>query len=403
VQFGYYKWTKVDKAMIKSKDENINNGKFSWEQTNQIIIPQEKDTATGDNNQGLARQNIQARLRMLTAYYLAQILPIYRRAKRMKLNTNSSGFTKDNKQDRQVVSFLLVLASSNADEALRGFYTKYDAASADINPIGSLSKTHLRQYLEWCITKWNNKFTYKKAETEVNVINDEADQNVKAETEVNVIKDVLETVASPELTEAKKGENEEVIIQDDEIEIGMTYEQLFILGKLRKEELLGPIAMFKRLCDMWVNQNIKMKFIKDDKGENRPQFTKSNDNKPIPILSSPTPMLIFQVVKVFFGNYYMHRNKMTILTPSVHGTSYSPDDNRFDQRPIFYPSFWYSNTTSILKEIATKKQKEYDASVDKETEQDAEKTGTGGKPKKKYTKNNRKNHKKHKHTTQRSW
>jgi predicted amidohydrolase/NH3-dependent NAD+ synthetase len=381
VQFGYYTWTKEDKAMINSKD-NINNGKFTWEEKNQIIIPQEKDTITGDIYQGLARQNIQARLRMLTAYYLAQILPIYRRAKRMKLNTNSTDFTKDNKQDRQVVSFLLVLASSNADEALRGFYTKYDAASADINPIGSLSKTHLRQYLKWCITKWNNKFSYN-------------DTNNKPQ---NVIKDVLDTIASPELTASTNDDKGNVIIQDDEIEIGMTYEQLFILGKLRKEELLGPIAMFKRLCDMWVNQNITMKFIRDAQ------------NNPVPNESSPTPMLIFQVVKVFFGNYYMHRNKMTILTPSVHGTSYSPDDNRFDQRPIFYPSFWDSNTTSILKEIATKKQKEYDEQVAKKTGQvaeetvkDAEKTAVGGKPKKKYTKNNRKNHKKHKHTTQRSW
>ena len=358
MQFGYYKWTKGDKAMIKSKDKITQENKFQWEKENQIIIPQEneidkntgvKNQGTGDKNQGLARQNIQARLRMLTAYYLAQILPIYRRAKRLNLKTNSNQFDGDNKESREVISFLLVLASSNADEALRGFYTKYDAASADINPIGSLSKTHLRQYLKWCITKWNDKFSYKKAETV---------ENVTTETEVNVIKDVLNTVASPELTEAKEDDGN-VIIQDDEVEIGMTYEQLFILGKLRKEELLGPIAMFKRLCDMWVNQNIEMKFIKDDEGKVRSQFTKSNDNdKSIPILSPPTPMLIFQVVKVFFGSYYTYRNKMSILTPSVHGTSYSPDDNRFDQRPIFYPSFWDSNTTSILKEIATKKQEE---------------------------------------------
>jgi predicted amidohydrolase/NH3-dependent NAD+ synthetase len=398
VQFGYYKWEKKNEAMINSSakinDAKINDDKFKWEEENQIIIPQEKHTDKGDTNQGLARQNIQARLRMLTAYYLAQILPIYRRAKRLNLKTNSTKFTNENKTDRQVISFLLVLASSNADEALRGFYTKYDAASADINPIGSLSKTHLRQYLEWCITKWNNKFIYNET-------------NKKPQ---NVIKDVLDTLASPELTASTNDDKGNVIIQDDEIEIGMTYEQLFILGKLRKEELLGPIAMFKRLCDMWVNQNIKMKFIRNAQ------------NEPDPKESSPTPMLIFQVVKVFFGNYYMHRNKMTILTPSVHGTSYSPDDNRFDQRPIFYPSFWDSNTTSILKEIAKKKQDEYDEqgtqSVQdaEKTEQDAEKTEQdaqktvqdaqekkGGKPKKKYTKNNRKNHKKHKHTTQRSW
>jgi NAD+ synthase (glutamine-hydrolysing) len=36
---------------------------------------------------------------------------------------------------------LLVLGSSNVDEALRGYMTKYDCSSADINPIGGISKT----------------------------------------------------------------------------------------------------------------------------------------------------------------------------------------------------------------------------------------------------------------------
>ena len=35
---------------------------------------------------------------------------------------------------------LLVLGSGNVDEALRGYLTKYDCSSADINPIGGFSK-----------------------------------------------------------------------------------------------------------------------------------------------------------------------------------------------------------------------------------------------------------------------
>lgn len=31
---------------------------------------------------------------------------------------------------------LLVLGSANVDEALRGYYTKYDCSAADVNPIG---------------------------------------------------------------------------------------------------------------------------------------------------------------------------------------------------------------------------------------------------------------------------
>ena len=33
--------------------------------------------------------------------------------------------------------FLLVLGSANVDEGLRGYLTKYDCSSADINPIGA--------------------------------------------------------------------------------------------------------------------------------------------------------------------------------------------------------------------------------------------------------------------------
>jgi NAD+ synthase (glutamine-hydrolysing) len=45
--------------------------------------------------------------------------------------------------------FLLVLGSGNVDEALRGYLTKYDCSSADINPIGSISKVDLRLFLSW--------------------------------------------------------------------------------------------------------------------------------------------------------------------------------------------------------------------------------------------------------------
>lgn len=41
--------------------------------------------------------------------------------------------------------FLLVLGSANVDEALRGYLTKYDCSSADVNPIGGISKADLRR------------------------------------------------------------------------------------------------------------------------------------------------------------------------------------------------------------------------------------------------------------------
>lgn len=65
---------------------------------------------------------------MVLSYLLAQLLPWAR---------NRSGF-------------LLVLGSANVDEALRGYLTKYDCSSADINPIGGISKLDLRRYLFDC-------------------------------------------------------------------------------------------------------------------------------------------------------------------------------------------------------------------------------------------------------------
>jgi NAD+ synthase (glutamine-hydrolysing) len=50
-------------------------------------------------------------------------------------------WTKGNK------GFLLVLGTSNIAEGLRGYLTKYDCSSADINPIGGINKTDLKSFL----------------------------------------------------------------------------------------------------------------------------------------------------------------------------------------------------------------------------------------------------------------
>lgn len=84
----------------------------------------------GSNAENLALQNIQARLRMLLAYFFAQLLPWV----------------------RGKWGSLLVLGSANVDESLRGYLTKYDCSSADINPIGSISKTDLKRFIRWAET-----------------------------------------------------------------------------------------------------------------------------------------------------------------------------------------------------------------------------------------------------------
>ena len=69
----------------------------------------------GSLAENLALQNIQARLRMVIAFLLAQLTP----------------------WTRGRAGYLLVLGSANVDETLRGYLTKYDCSSADVNPIGA--------------------------------------------------------------------------------------------------------------------------------------------------------------------------------------------------------------------------------------------------------------------------
>ena len=328
--FGYNNYNKNGGDLITAIPDSEDNNYFSWEKSNNMFSPKYKSDQ-GDWKENLAIQNVQARLRMLTAYYMSQLLPLYRWNKRNNINTiEITNNLEKIKSDRpNNTSFLLVLGSSNADEALRGFYTKYDAASADINPIGSLSKTHLREFLKWCGKKWIQ-------------LKDTMDK-------------ILDTVASPELTPAAANGS----IQDDEIEIEMTYNQLYILGKLRKEEMLGPVSMFKRLCEMWLGKTVDLCVKPPDIGElykDAKDFVVDGKKIPAPftkIVEAPaTATIIANIVTIFFDFYGIHRNKMTILTPSVHGTGYSPDDNRYDQRPFLYPKFRGSETHKIIVKLA---------------------------------------------------
>nr|KAJ3421971.1 glutamine-dependent NAD(+) synthetase [Polyrhizophydium stewartii] len=73
----------------------------------------------------LISRRIKARLRMVIAYLFAQLLP----------------WTRNNRGS------LLVLGSANIDEMLRGYLTKYDCSSADVNPLGGISKVDLTDFV----------------------------------------------------------------------------------------------------------------------------------------------------------------------------------------------------------------------------------------------------------------
>jgi len=81
----------------------------------------------GSHAENIALQNFQSRTRMVLSYGLGQLIPTVR--------GGSGG--------------LLILGSANVDESLRGYLTKYDCSSADVNPIGGISKTDLKRFIAW--------------------------------------------------------------------------------------------------------------------------------------------------------------------------------------------------------------------------------------------------------------
>ncbi|KAG0167386.1 glutamine-dependent NAD(+) synthetase [Apophysomyces sp. BC1034] len=150
----------------------------------------------GSDCENLALQNIQARLRMLLAYLFAQLMPWVR--------------------SRQ--GALLVLGSANVDESLRGYLTKYDCSSADINPIGGISKTDLKRFIAYA----QNYFNFE------------------------VLAEFLTATPTAELEPTT-----ETYTQSDEADMGMTYDELSHFGRLRKVERCGPFSMFSKLVHEW--------------------------------------------------------------------------------------------------------------------------------------------------------
>ena len=166
----------------------------------------------------------------MTAYYFAQMLPTVRQ--------------------RPGGGGLLVLGSGNVDECLRGYLTKYDCSSADINPIGSISKTDLKRFIRWASAKF----------------------------ELPILQEFIDATPTAELEPITDS-----YVQSDEADMGMTYAELSVFGKLRKEEKLGPYSMFLRLLHDW-----------------RDQYS---------------PREVADKVKRFYNFYNINRHKMTTMTP----------------------------------------------------------------------------------------
>ncbi|KAE8606522.1 hypothetical protein XENTR_v10010768 [Xenopus tropicalis] len=220
----------------------------------------------GSGRENLALQNVQARIRMVIAYLFAQ-LSLWARG---------------------LEGGLLVLGSANVDESLRGYLTKYDCSSADLNPIGGISKTDLRGFIQYSIDRF----------------------------QLHALKGIMSAPPTAELEPLTDGK----VSQTDEDDMGMTYAELSVYGKLRKVLKAGPYSMFCKLLLMWKN--------------------------------ICTPKQVADKVKHFFRTYSINRHKMTTLTPAYHAESYSPDDNRFDLRPFLYNTAWNWQFRCIDNEVS---------------------------------------------------
>ncbi|KAJ5251378.1 hypothetical protein N7489_001788 [Penicillium chrysogenum] len=155
----------------------------------------------GSSAENAALQNVQARLRMVLSYLFASLLPTVRQ--------------------RPGGGGLLVLASSNVDECLRGYLTKYDASSADLNPIGSVSKVDLKKFISWS----GHSF------------------------DLPILEEFIHATPTAELEPITHD-----YVQSDEADMGVTYAQLGVFGYLRKVSKLGPYSMYEKLLHMWGNE-----------------------------------------------------------------------------------------------------------------------------------------------------
>lgn len=191
-----------------------------------------------------------------------------------------------------LLTFLCALPNS-----LRGYLTKYDCSSADVNPIGSISKTDLKRFIGYA----------------------------RHAFDLPILDAFLNAVPTAELEPITEN-----YVQADEADMGMTYDELSVFGRLRKVAKCGPYSMFLKLVA-------------------NPSLLSSS--------SALAPREIARKVQLFFFEYARNRHKMTTLTPSYHAESYSPDDNRFDLRPFLYPSrfpWQFGRMNEVVEKLESK-------------------------------------------------
>ena len=144
----------------------------------------------GSRIENIAIRNVHARGRVAYSYFLAQLLQWVNGKYGVRL----------------------VVGSANLEDSIAGTVIKYDISSADINPIGGISKSHLEAFLTWA----SRYFTCLA--------------NLPQTSELCLVRS--------QSLDRPPAEN----IYTDE---------LISMGKMRQQHNCGPLSMFRRLCSEW--------------------------------------------------------------------------------------------------------------------------------------------------------
>ena len=119
--------------------------------------------------------------------------------------------------------------------------TKYDCSSADINPIGGISKTDLKVRNQYGAVWW----------TPVTLSSFQAFLSLaRRRFNLTALDSILAAPPTAELEPLVEGR----IAQTDEEDMGMSYDELAQYGRLRKPGNCGPYSMFMKLVHRWGQQ-----------------------------------------------------------------------------------------------------------------------------------------------------
>lgn len=99
----------------------------------------------------------------------------------------------------------------------------FKGSFCDLNPIGAISKTDLKRLIRYA----------------------------QGAFELPILREFLDAIPTAELLPL----DQQGVAQSDEVDMGVTYDELGDFGRLRKLDKLGPYSMWQNLCAEWAQKH----------------------------------------------------------------------------------------------------------------------------------------------------